>query len=924
MAVIESINTASAVSGNIQYLMDETKKDRTISDVYDAVSGNNETLYQRTVKIDTKMDSLVSAVTSGNLHLANIDAALSMGSISGIDQAALLSVEISTNGDAKDFMHSLTKLAELDDVNLIAVSNGLDSIGDSLDKILAKDFNKVQPMLSGLEAMTVGLTKFTSSLPSFKQLGGIAAGIALMGLSIVGVVSAVAFDDILKMGLIFGGVALASKLLEGTSTNLLKASFGVATMGLSIWAFNELVDGVALTEFATSLLTIGLATLVFDSAFGKAAARTGTSLISLAVGVGVLGVALLPYEMVEWESIGKAAATLGGIGIASHFVKNIESKSVLGLLGLAGAVGVMGLSLQLFDNISYNDVGVALLALGGITGIAFLLGKVGKNALIGALTLAGIGASMGVLAWGLDKIRSLDLTLEDAGVIATTIGLTAAAFAALGIPAVAALVGLGAVAALGMGAALAALSYGLNSIATVNLTEADAQNFANSMYLVKDVFVNLGDSGGIIALGLGMAQAALITGATLPLVLAMNLLSGMSTPTEATMLGFDRTVASLKDTFTQFGVLDLVELAAVTPVMLLLATTTVALGGAINLFTKLSTDTNSVDGAIGTLDAFLVGLHTTFAKHDDAAFDVLSKGIDATMGIGKLLRNLALGISKISVEMEKNTDFHAIGVSVGSMLQALTEPLAAIGGQNDEISIGGFKITNPFSNKVEDGINALKNIGGVFTPIAEMIKVFAEDTDGKIVDKFKTNITGILGSLGDIFSTYSMQENSMDIASLVMATDKTSKFISALGGVDYDKASKGLGSISGSVASVKDSINGTDLERLTKLNDLFYNMNQFNESEGLAAILEALRDLVEEMSKSMETKGNETNNQTTINNTTDSDNKKTTKDVTEKQINDDLAQIITQGNGDVVQEINKLTSYLKSGSLRVVQKQNNF
>lgn len=918
MAVVESFNTNSSASGNIEYLFDQQSKDYSISDVYNAVSGKSETLYDRTVKIDQNLGSILSAINMSNIHLASMDAS-SIYSSQQFDQAAIMAVELDATGDARAFMNSLEKIASLDNINLITVSDGLDTLGLSLDKIIKKDYSKVEPILTSLEALSGGLTKFTSSLPSFKNLASVAGGIALIGLSVASFATGISINDVISMGLVFGGISLASKLLDGTSTNLLKASVGIATMGLSIWAFNQVVNAPEILEFATSLTMLGASILLYDRVFGTATMNVGKSLLSLSLSVGALGLAMMPFNFVEWESIAKAGVALAGVGVASMFLKNVKTEDAINLAALSGSVGVLGLSLQLFDNISYSQVGVAMTALGGVATISMLLSKIGKNSITGALSIAATGGAMVILAYGLEKINDIDMTWEDAARIAATIGITAGAFAAIGIPVVAGLIGFGALAAIGMGAALSIMSSGLSSISEVNVTPEQAEQFGQSIGNLKDVMVNIGSLSDLPSLMLGITNAALITGATLPLVLASNMLSKVSNPNEAQLLGFSNTISSLKDTFTQFGFLDLAELAAVSPVMLLVATTTVALGGAISLFTKLSTSPDSAKMAIGTLDSFLEGIYTTFEKYDDSAFEVLSKGIDATMGLGKLLRNLALGIGSISKEMEKNTDFAAIGVSVGSMLNALTEPLAAIGGTNDEISIGGFKITNPFSNKVEKGVQALSGLTNIFMPLSEMIKVFSNDSDGDIVSKFKTNITGILGSLGDVFSSFSDQDVDGDNLDVVFnSAKKASGFVKTLTEANYDPATKGLGSIAKSTKAMQVAVNDMDLDKLTKLNDLFFNMNALDDSSGLEALLESLKQLVDAMSSNNQVSTSQSNDNSVVVNNNE---KESPKGNIESSIDEtDLASLINDSNGDVVQVMTELVEFMKSGQLKVSMK----
>lgn len=915
MPIVESFNTSNSVSGNIQYLFDQKDKEVGAIDILDALKGGSEKLYEKATQIDHKLSLILGEMKMVNTHLATSDANKMFSE--GIDHSAILAVELDATGDAKSFMGSLERLAQLDDIKLLYVSNGLDSIGMSIDKIVNKDYSKFEPIVSSLETFSKGLVNFTQSLPSFKQIASIAGGVALLGLSIAGFAGGIGLDDVIAMGITFTVISVASRMLKGTKNNLLRASFGVATLGLSVWAFNKVVDSTEVLSFSTTLLTLGGAVWAFDKAFSKASFRTGKSIQALSLGVGALGVGMLGFNWVEWESIGKGIASIAGIGLVASGLSALKTDSPPKLLALAGAVGILGISLATYKNISYSDVGVALLAVGGTAIASKAFSKMGTNGLIGAGVLGAMGLSMVALAYGLDKMNNIGLTWESAGVIATTLGLTAAAFAGLG--AVSVLVGLGAIVAIGMGAALATLSYALNSVSSVNVTPEQAGTFAASVMNIKDAIVGIGNPLQLPSLLAGIATSALITGATIPLVLASNMVSRVSNPSKEQLLGFSNTIDSLKNTFTQFGFLDLAELAAVTPIMLLMATTTVALGGAINLFTKLSTSPNVAQGAVDTLDTFLGGLNTTYSKYDDNAFTNLKKGIDATMRLGDLLSNLSIGISSISEHITSNTDFDKIGEGVSSMLVALTDPLKTIGSSNKKITAFGKEFSIPFTNEVQGGVEALSGLGDIFTPLVDMLNAVTKDTDATLVTTFSTNIKGIVGVLKEVFKNFSLAEDDTQLDMFFKATDKASSFVKTLTGSNYEPAQKGLMSISKSTREMQVAVNDMDLTKLTKLNDLFVNLNQLDESDGVQAILDALGQLIKAMEETTSNIENNQSNDTVINNAPNNGVVETnSKDNKSDDI--DIASLISKSNGDVVKVMEELTRFMKSGQLKVTSK----
>lgn len=847
MAMESAINSGTeGIAGNIATLVGKKKSKRVfnINDIVEALSGDNTTLFEKAKSIDVSTKGMLGILGNIDISLSRVSKSLlGTGDETTAEQKSI-SLSVAASGDAKEFMNSLFEIVSMDSSKINSSSDSIENLGDAIDKMAGRQYKEVA---SGLDTMGNGVRSFKENMPSFKDLAGIAGGIALMGLAIVGVISAVRLEDVIMLGLTFGAVAIASKQLAGTETNLLKASLGVATLGLAIWAFNELITAEAIGTTVMSLMALGGAAFLFDKMFGKSVEHIGKPLIILALGIAGLGLATQLYSDVEFEDIGKMALALAGVGLAGKLMSSISIGSALTIAMLAVSVGLLGFSLSMFKDISMEDVGVALMALGGVALVAWAIGQVGKTAIMGALSIAIISLSLGLLAWGLTEIKNLDLTWEDAAEIAAIVGLTAGAFALIGIPVVAALIGIGAVAMAAMSVGLLAISAGLWAVSKVDLTEQQASTFANSLRLIFEAMTQF-DALELIEAGLGSVAMLGLAVSTIAIATGMALLSVIPIPGPKTVENFKTSLRGIGDALMQFDAMELIELGLVTPVMLALGLTAVALGTSISIFSLLSTDRKSVDVAIGALDGFLAGLYTTFEKYDGSAFDMLKTGIDATMNIGTLLRNLAFGVSAIALAMSKNTDFGAIGRSVGSMLSALTAPLVAIGGAQDTISIGGFEVTNPFSNKVEAGIEALSGLTSIFTPIADMVKVFAGDKNGNLAKSFGVNLGLILNSIGSTFATFALQDAETEaVAGVSIMAGNMTKFIRSITGAKYEPAMKGLTSINVNTKGLSTSINQIDLKKLSALNDLFKHMADIGKNDAIEDLIKALNDFLTAM-----------------------------------------------------------------------------
>jgi hypothetical protein len=214
-------------------------------------------------------------------------------------------------------------------------------------------------------------------------------------------------------------------------------------------------------------------------------------------------------------------------------------KGAVALLILAAALFVAAKAFQQFGDVTWESVGMGLVALAGLAGIAFILSKASGAMLQGALAIAVLGAALIPFAFAMSLIAGLDIN----SVIAAAAGLVifgGAVFAlgALMFTGIGALVfGAGILALLALGGAMIVLGTGLTMVGSgfsaisSSLPAIMEQISAVSQIDYMPIF---GLAAALTTLSIALAAVAVTGMLALPALLALGLIG---TGTSALMGG---------------------------------------------------------------------------------------------------------------------------------------------------------------------------------------------------------------------------------------------------------------------------------------------------------------------------------------------------------------------------------------------------
>ena len=315
----------------------------------------------------------------------------------------------------------------------IAVAIGILSASlNTLSKIHPADITK---SLSAMAAMMVMLNlsfrSIVKSLSKFDSKGIVKAGVALVLMAIainkfadaLVKISGIPLDDLAK-GLVGLGIGLAElcgalKIIGKTKVSL-KTSVALIALAQACKMLADALtkfSGLSWDEIGRGLTAMGgalaelVATITILGKVGGGSSLIGAVSILIAVqALDEISEALAAIGSLSWEEIGKGLTGMGGalaeLGAASFLT------GLGGLSSIAGA-GTLDLAVQCLDKLangfqkfgdmSWEEIGQGLAAMGGALGELALGGFLNTFAIFGSGAIAEVAEPLGVLADSVKK-----------------------------------------------------------------------------------------------------------------------------------------------------------------------------------------------------------------------------------------------------------------------------------------------------------------------------------------------------------------------------------------------------------------------------------------------------------------------------------------------------------------------------------------
>jgi hypothetical protein len=173
-------------------------------------------------------------------------------------------------------------------------------------------------------------------------------------------------------------------------------------------------DALSSTEAASPKKGGGISEF-FEKLDAKKMLQGAAALLVVAAALWVTAKALQEFATVNIEDMGKAGLALLGLTVVLFAISKMKGSLIEGgiaLIAMAGALYILGGALQMFENIKLETLGIAAIALVGLTAAVLGLGAIISSGVGGALFAAGIvgfialGAALVVLGAGLLVVAS--------------------------------------------------------------------------------------------------------------------------------------------------------------------------------------------------------------------------------------------------------------------------------------------------------------------------------------------------------------------------------------------------------------------------------------------------------------------------------------------------------------------------------------
>ena len=271
------------------------------------------------------------------------------------------------SGTFKILTKVVTKLSDL-----------LTTILDKLSDVLKEGIKTVKSVITkGLDAVQ----SIVSSV--LDAVGNILNKIADIGKSVFDRVA-----DVVRSG---------SKLIKDVVGNL------VSMIGDSLKTLGSAIGNV----IKSILTSIGDGL----SSFGSQALKGAAAMLVLSAALYVTAEALGKFSDVSWDDVMKGMVSIGLLAGVAKMLGKASGSMITGSVAIA-ALGVSLLpaayALQQFAGVSWGDVMKGMVAIGTIAGIAKMLGSASTDMLLGAASIAVLGAALIPMAFALDMFAKVE------------------------------------------------------------------------------------------------------------------------------------------------------------------------------------------------------------------------------------------------------------------------------------------------------------------------------------------------------------------------------------------------------------------------------------------------------------------------------------------------------------------------------------
>ncbi len=683
----------------------------------------------------------------------------------------------------------IRKFIKGDLADLLDIPKGVfDSISDALDSLKGAfqswqqdlQANTLLKIAGAIGILAVAVLILASINP--ERLGSALAGITALFIELVG-----ALSIINKTGGINKGITKAMVAMVGMSVAIL--ILATALKKISSLSWEELAVGIVGIMALTGVVVAAAKILGKDK---KTVIKGATSMVIFAAAIKILAGVCKDLASLSWDEMVKGLVGVGVLmGTVSIFLSNTKSNgkmisSAIGMLILSGAIKVLASACADFAQMSWEEVGKGLAAIGALLVELSLFTKLAggaKNMVSTGIGIVLLAASMKIFASAVSDFSQMsweDIGRGLAGMAGSLI-LVTAAVKLMPKNMLATGVGLAVVAG-----SLIVLSTALSDMSSMSWDEVGRGLFAMAgALLAVTLAVNMMPKNMIgVGLGLTVVSGALLIlsnvlgkiggmswtelsvgltglgGALLVLVIALNMMQGtvagsaalliasvalgaiagaLKTLGEMSVWGIIKALLALAGAFAIIGV-SAVVLGVLTPVIL-------ALGGAFLMFGAAILGIGVGLMAISAGISALAAIGVVGAAAFIGALSVIITGvIDLIPAIASSIGKAIVAICAVITESAPAIAEAAVAVIL-SLIDVLVECVP-------QLADGAFKIISALLTALAEYAPGI--IDSLFQFIIGVLDGVSANLPALItagLEVFSAFVTGILDGLGGVFES---------------------------------------------------------------------------------------------------------------------------------------------------------------------------
>jgi len=555
-----------------------------------------------------------------------------------------------------------------------------------------------------------------------------AAGIGILTLGLIAM-SFVDWTSIMKMVVFAGTLSLIFSIGGKRSelpNNMIQFATGLGILTLAMVAMSF----VEWSSVFKMLLFAG--TLGFIFSLGKGANELPNQMMKFAMGLGILTLALVAMDYIEWSSISKLLLFIGGLGLELFLINKFAGGSgpMKGLPGFAFGIGLLVLAMYAMKDLPWQAMTSTLLFIGGLGLVLKLFSP--KS----GLTMIMIGAGILAISGAFWIYKQSGFQVSDALSLAGSMGIVSAVVIGLGIPAISALVFTGSLALAAISASMLLSALALAGVSALNIDFGKILEYMGAVAMI---------TAGFALLAIPAIPGAL--GATLFIPIALSALLGAGTIALLSVLPIN------KETIFNFmygvGIMTLGFAAIAIPAIpgalgaglfIPIALSALMGAGALALISKIEINQKNIDN-------FAFGIKALVGAYNDLGIIALGKTALKSAALLPIIAVSALAAGLFA--RIQNIDYIKGSVGLSVMISTLTTSFEKM--SNWKSPVTGLSNLNSLASSLK----TLNDLG--FKSLTDTMNMFINGlSDDSKWNKINKNLETMRDTVKEIVSNINM------------------------------------------------------------------------------------------------------------------------------------------------------------------------